>query len=79
MNNANLSAALTLANMGYRVFPCTPDKKPIVAAWEQNATSSALKIQAKWQGNPQLIPAITVGAHGLVVIDCDRKAIHQMG
>ena len=42
-------------------------------AWEQNATNNTFSIEAKWQGNAQLLPAIPVGAHGLVVIDCDRK------
>jgi hypothetical protein len=55
------------------VFPCNPDKTPIVKAWEQNATRSLLTIEAKWQSNSQLLPAIPVGAHSLVVIDCDRK------
>lgn len=72
-NSSNRDAALTLASMGIRVFPCTPDKKPTVSAWEQNATNSALKIEAWWQSSPHLIPAIPAGAHRWIVFDLDRK------
>ena len=68
----NLDAALRLATM-FHIFPCNPDKTPTVIAWEQNATNNSLKIEATWQSAPHLLPAIPVGAHGLVVIDCDRK------
>lgn len=70
--NPNLDAALSLASM-FHIFPCTPNKKPTVQAWEQNATDNGLKIEATWRSNPALLPAIPVGAHGLVVVDCDRK------
>lgn len=71
--SANQTAALALASRGLHVFSCNPDKTPKVTAWEQNATNNTFSIEAKWQGNAQLLPAIPVGAHGLVVIDCDRK------
>lgn len=45
----------------------------MIAAWEQNATNNGLKIEATWQSSPHLLPAIPVGAHSLVVLDCDRK------
>jgi len=45
----------------------------MVAAWESTASKSPLQIEAKWGMNPDALPAIPVGAHGLVVIDCDRK------
>lgn len=69
----NQDAALVLARLGLHVFPCNSSKKATIEAWEQNATANSLQIEAKWQSNPQLLPAIPVGAHGLVVIDCDRK------
>ncbi len=68
----NQDAAMRLASM-FHIFPCNPFKKPIWEAWEQSATNSALKIAAIWQGAPHLLPAIPVGAHGLLVVDCDRK------
>ena len=74
MNSSpNRDAALTLASRGLHIFPCNPDKTPKVAAWEQNATSNGLNIEVTWQGAPHLLPGLPVGAHGLVVIDADRK------
>ncbi len=72
-NLLNRDAAFALASIGLHVFACTPDKKPTVAAWEQIATDNTLKIEATWQSSPHFIPGLPVGAHGLVVIDCDRK------
>jgi len=69
----NLVAALSLASRGLHIFPCNPDKTPKVAAWEQNATSNGLNIEVTWQSAPHLMPGLPVGAHGLVVIDADRK------
>ena len=64
---------MALAAVGLRIFPCKPDKTPMVAAWEHNATNSPFAIGLKWNDCPEALPAIPVGAHGLVVIDCDRK------
>ena len=72
-NLLNRDAAFALASIGLHVFACTPDKKPTVTAWEQNATDNAFKIEAIWQSSPHFIPGVPVGAHGLIVIDCDRK------
>jgi hypothetical protein len=72
-NSPNQDAALALASIGLHVFPCNPDKTPRIAAWEQNATSNSLTIEATWQSSPHLLPALPAGAHGLVVIDADRK------
>ena len=72
-SSPNLDAALSLASIGLHIFPCNPDKTPKIIAWEQNATSNTLQIEATWQSSPHLLPAIPVGAHSLVVIDADRK------
>jgi hypothetical protein len=45
----------------------------MVKAWETAATCSPFAISTKWGASPEALPAIPVGAHGLVVIDCDRK------
>jgi len=71
--NSNQSAALALASLGLHIFPCNPSKTPIWKEWEQNATDNTLKIEATWQSSPHLLPGLPVGAHGLVVIDCDVK------
>jgi AAA domain/Bifunctional DNA primase/polymerase, N-terminal len=70
----NKDAALALASRGLRVFACNADKTPRVAAWEQAASSSPFEIGVKWDAAPESIPAIPVGAHGLIVIDADRKS-----
>lgn len=72
-NSPNQDAALALACIGLHVFPCNPDKTPRVAAWEQNATSNSLMIEATWQSSPHLLPGLPIGAHSLLVLDCDRK------
>jgi hypothetical protein len=81
--SANKDAALALVNQGLRVFPCKPDKTPMVAAWEQAASNSPFAVGLH---PTEALPAIPVGLHGLVVIDCDRKpsgpdgvaAFHQL-
>jgi hypothetical protein len=69
----NKDAALSLASRGLRIFPCNPDKTPMVTAWEETASNSPFAVGLKWDAVPDALPAIPVGAHGLVVIDCDRK------
>jgi hypothetical protein len=69
MQSSNKEAALSLVSRGLHIFPCNPDKTPTVAAWEQSASRSLLR----WEAVPNALPAIPVGAHALVVIDCDRK------
>lgn len=70
---SNKDGAMALVNRGLRIFPCNPDKTPMVVAWEQQATNSPFAVGLKWDATPDALPAIPVGAHGLVVIDCDRK------
>ena len=70
---SNKDAAIALVSLGLRIFQCSADKTPMVAAWEQAATSSPFAVNLKWEATPDALPAIPVGAHGLIVIDCDRK------
>ncbi|MGA9673062.1 MAG: bifunctional DNA primase/polymerase [Terracidiphilus sp.] len=72
-SSSNRDAALALASMGLHVFQANPDKTPMVSAWEQAATASPFAIQVKWDNAPDSLPGLPVGAHSLVVIDCDRK------
>jgi hypothetical protein len=71
--SANIEAAVALANLGFAVFPCKQDKTPMVKGWEHTAPCSPFMISAKWGATPEALPAIPVGSHGLVVIDCDCK------
>ncbi len=70
---SNKDAAMALVNRGLRIFPCNEKKEPLISAWEQSATSSPFAVSLKWDAAPDALPAIPVGAHGFVVIDCDRK------
>lgn len=72
-DSPNKVAALELTKHGLHIFPCTPEKEPMVVAWERSAFNSPFAVCTRWDGAPQALPAIPVGAHGLVVIDCDRK------
>jgi hypothetical protein len=74
MQSANRDAALTLVRAGLRIFPCRPDKTPMIKGWEAAASSSPFQAGIWWDATPEALPAIPVGAQGLVVIDCDRKS-----
>jgi len=73
MQSANRDAALSLVRAGFRIFLCRPDKVPMIAGWEAAASSSPFQLGIWWNAAPGALPAIPVGAHGIVVIDCDRK------
>src|SRR5262245_19948212 len=68
----NLTAALNLAAAGLPVFPAGPDKRPLVAGWQEKATIEEEQLRKWWDIHPISVPAIVVGRAGLVVIDCDR-------
>jgi hypothetical protein len=68
----NLAAALSLAAAGLPVFPAGPDKRPLLAGWQEKATTEEEQIRKWWGTHPAAVPAIVVGRAGLVVIDCDR-------
>jgi hypothetical protein len=71
-DNPNLTAALTLASRGLRVFPCNPDKRPRPGiAWKERATTDERQIMAWWRRWPDSLPGVPMG-HGLLTIDCDR-------
>src|SRR5499427_3311606 len=68
----NLSAALSLAAAGLPVFPAGPDKRPLLAGWQEKASTEEEQIRKWWDRHPTALPAIVVVRAGLVVIDCDR-------
>lgn len=69
----NQKTAVGLAEMGFRVFPCNSDKTPMVKGWPDTPLRPAWQVDAVWASHFSALPAIPVGAHGLLVIDCDRK------
>lgn len=67
---AVVNAALRLADLGYRVFPCVPGgKQPATAHGCLDATTDEEQIQEWWEQNENY--NIGVATDGLVVIDVD--------
>lgn len=74
MNGARhdlLTAALSAADRGWRVFPLRPDdKRPAVRDWQALATTDGARIKACWANAPYNV-GIACGPSGLVVLDLD--------
>jgi uncharacterized protein DUF3987/bifunctional DNA primase/polymerase-like protein len=68
----NLTAALSLAAVGLPLSPAGPDKRPLLAGWQEKASTEEEQMRNWWNTHPAALPAIVVGRAGLLVIDCDR-------
>lgn len=71
-----LDAALRYAAIGWPVFPCGPNKHPIVPSSEGgrgflDATTDQAQIVSWWRRWPSAQVAVACGAAGLAVIDLD--------
>src|SRR5262249_37036276 len=53
-------------------FPAGPDKRPLLAGWQEKASTEEEQIRKWWDSHPTALPAIVIGRAGLAVIDCDR-------
>lgn len=64
-------AALALAELGYRVFPCAADTNPapLTPQGFKDATTDAEQIQRWWSRYPSA--CIGVATEGLLVVDID--------
>jgi hypothetical protein len=69
-----LEAALTYAELGWRVHPCRRDKTPLTASWKRDATTDPQVIAAWWRRWPRANVAVATGAPGPDVLDVDVKA-----
>jgi hypothetical protein len=67
----NRDWAIRLAEAGIPIFPCGPDKKPLVK-WREASTTDAQAIAAWWTQYPAALPAIDLAKCGLIVLDGDR-------
>lgn len=61
------------AGYGYPIFPCAPDKRPLVK-WRVAASTDVRQLETWWRRWPHAMIAIPTGeASGLFVIDIDCK------
>jgi hypothetical protein len=67
----NRDWALRLAEVGIAVFPCGPDKKPLVK-WRDASSTDPETVAAQWAQFPSALPGIDLGKCNLVVLDGDR-------
>ena len=67
--STRLEQALALAASGVPVFPCGPDKRPLVKKGFHAASTDEAQVRAWWSKWPDAL--IGRPAAGLVVIDCD--------
>jgi hypothetical protein len=67
----NRDWALRLAEVGMAIFPCGPDKKPLVK-WREFSSNDATAVAQWWSQYPNALPAIDLKKCDLVVLDGDR-------
>lgn len=68
-----LNVALQLAAAGRRIFPADPEtKRPMIAGWQNLATTNPETIVAWWSERPEAMPSIALEATELV-IDIDPR------
>lgn len=66
-----LEAALELIEMGFRVFPCGEDKKPLTAHGVHDATDDPDKVRAMFARFPRA--NIGLNCEGIFLLDIDAK------
>lgn len=68
----NLEYCNYYSERGWRVFLCGNDKKPLVKAWQNEATTDKAKITEWWGGNPNGSIGLATGKlSGIFAIDVD--------
>jgi hypothetical protein len=67
----NRDWALRLAEAGIAVFPCGPDKKPLIK-WREFSSSDPEAVAMWWSQHPNALPGIDLEKCDLVVLDGDR-------
>ena len=77
-DSINLALALAYARIGCPVFPCGPEKRPLIARGFHAATTDETQIIAWWTHWPDALAAIPTGpASGLWVLDVDGQTGRQ--
>jgi hypothetical protein len=75
----NLTTAFKYARHGIRIFPCSVDKKPLVADWLNAASADAATIGAWWMENPTGLVGLPMKHCDLLTVDCDRHDANADG
>lgn len=76
----NRALALRLAAAGKPVFPCRPDKAPLVTQGFHSASTDSGQIERWWKAHPGALVGLPTGAtSGLAVLDLDRHRDGQDG
>jgi hypothetical protein len=69
-----LQAALGYAKSGIPVFPCNPDKSPMLSGGFKSASCDYGTVEHRWRRSPNaLIGMVTGNASGFFVLDIDCK------
>jgi hypothetical protein len=69
----DIDAAIEAASIGWCVFPCGSDKRPLTAHGFKDASRDLEAVRAMWSAHPGAAVGIATGASDLVVIDVDVK------
>jgi hypothetical protein len=74
MRAVALAAACTLGGMGYAVFPCRQDKRPVTPNGFKAAVMEREAVESLWARYPgELVGVATGEASGVAVVDIDAK------
>ena len=82
-SGSNLDLALNLVTCGFSVFPCEPDKKPLIVGtdkdgkpvhlpWKTHLSNDQQKIATWWTLHPQAPIGIPCELNGFFALDLDR-------
>lgn len=67
-----IDSALRLADHGHDVFPCGPDKTPLIKGGFKNASIDPVLIRQWWRKHPDALIGVPTG-HKFVVVDADLQ------
>ena len=61
----------SLLALGYKIFPCGPDKKPLTRHGHKDASSGPDQVKAWWDKNPAALVGIPCKDNGFFAVDVD--------
>jgi hypothetical protein len=66
--------ALKLVDRGTLVFPCKPDKRPLIEGGFKSASTDSAQIREWWRQFPEALIGVPTGER-FVVVDCDLQHV----